>query len=866
MKNAENLVKDIKISKTPKDKTYQKFGMAPAIQERMINEAMLKAVSENKDIIRFPTPETASIIQWKKKASGTFDINNYSKKEQKILSKYEQYPETLKNLTGQEPRIVRDPNGNSWYEIDIPQGFKTGDVEIMAYQEGGSINTFRGSIYDQPIGTSRRMLKRRGGSIDSYNEDLPIYQSGAEILPEWMMNSLNSINPILPVKNTFGSMKKNVIDPVTKPLYDEQYIVKPGDNLHKIANKYKISVDDIIAVNKFDDPSLIRPNDKIRIPYIEPDAPNKTSNNSIYKVKSGDTLSEIAQANNTTVSEIVRLNKIQDKDTINVGQTIKLPEPKYKVVPDIKLSSKVYKNIDEIEKRRKEINSYTKEYKIHDGFNIVNNSVDSENFRTITMPDNERIAVEVQAIERPNDYYMVVDKTTNMLRVYKGANLVYETETILGERRSDAMTNAVAKDINGDGIITNADKVKGKFVTDWSLGNKSTGAGVFTVSSVNKTSEYDGAPSITLANENGQDISTSIHLGTTWRESKLGNKFTGDNRMSNGCINCTRGALEILSSMNFPKGTKVYILPEEPGNRYEYVDGQVAMRSSAKSRKNALSYDKEVTDEYGNKKIISVENKRGIAYNQNTLKYEPIKIEFDKKSFEKEVYQTFDFNDEEEYERVVVPYIKALENNKQKIMKVMQVSSDAYNQIAKVSFGILGNESNFGDTHSLPGNAVRGVRKWWNPEDNSGPDYIAESDWSKTSNDRSIGLTQFRWIWVEKDAEQGGDLKERLADLGIKSNLDFMDPTKAAIATTAVLAYYYNNRKVDDIMNDLPKHYAGVTENDPNRLLYTKNVKKNAKYLKIYQKSRLQRGGEVKSFNYQQPFIGATYTLPYDIF
>lgn len=57
-----------------------------------------------------------------------------------------------------------------------------------------------------------------------------------------------------------------------------------------------------------------------------------------YTVKSGDTLSEIAQKNNTTVEELVRINNIEDKNIINVGQKIKLedyvPEVEPVVVPE----------------------------------------------------------------------------------------------------------------------------------------------------------------------------------------------------------------------------------------------------------------------------------------------------------------------------------------------------------------------------------------------------------------------------------------------------------------------------------------------------------------------------------------------------
>ena len=44
-----------------------------------------------------------------------------------------------------------------------------------------------------------------------------------------------------------------------------------------------------------------------------------------YTIKPGDTLSKIAQANGTTVSELASLNGISNPNLIYAGNTIKLP-------------------------------------------------------------------------------------------------------------------------------------------------------------------------------------------------------------------------------------------------------------------------------------------------------------------------------------------------------------------------------------------------------------------------------------------------------------------------------------------------------------------------------------------------------------
>lgn len=46
----------------------------------------------------------------------------------------------------------------------------------------------------------------------------------------------------------------------------------------------------------------------------------------IYTVKSGDTLSKIAQKHNTTVAAIAKLNNIRNINIISVGQKLEIPD------------------------------------------------------------------------------------------------------------------------------------------------------------------------------------------------------------------------------------------------------------------------------------------------------------------------------------------------------------------------------------------------------------------------------------------------------------------------------------------------------------------------------------------------------------
>lgn len=98
------------------------------------------------------------------------------------------------------------------------------------------------------------------------------------------------------------------------------YTVKSGDTLSEIATKYKTTVAKLQKLNNIKNANRIYVGQKITIKK----ASTVSKSVSTYKVKSGDTLSKIAANHNTTVAKLVKLNKIKDPDKIYVGQKIKL--------------------------------------------------------------------------------------------------------------------------------------------------------------------------------------------------------------------------------------------------------------------------------------------------------------------------------------------------------------------------------------------------------------------------------------------------------------------------------------------------------------------------------------------------------------
>ena len=126
--------------------------------------------------------------------------------------------------------------------------------------------------------------------------------------------------------------------------------VLSGDTLSAIAKKNNVSLDELVRFNNIKDQDNIKVGQTLKIPdkpskepkpkqknqesvrtekakkSTEPTKPTKPKSKTSkdYTIKSGDTLSQIAKKNNTTVDKLASLNDIKDAQKIYVGTKIKL--------------------------------------------------------------------------------------------------------------------------------------------------------------------------------------------------------------------------------------------------------------------------------------------------------------------------------------------------------------------------------------------------------------------------------------------------------------------------------------------------------------------------------------------------------------
>ncbi len=104
------------------------------------------------------------------------------------------------------------------------------------------------------------------------------------------------------------------------PVSGQIYVVQPGDTLFAIAQRFDVTVDMIVRVNDIPDPSQIFPGQRLVIPTPAPPEDYEE-----YIVQPGDTVWNIARRFGTTIQAIARANNLDDPSRIDVGQVLRIP-------------------------------------------------------------------------------------------------------------------------------------------------------------------------------------------------------------------------------------------------------------------------------------------------------------------------------------------------------------------------------------------------------------------------------------------------------------------------------------------------------------------------------------------------------------
>lgn len=128
------------------------------------------------------------------------------------------------------------------------------------------------------------------------------------------VNELKELNNLTSNNLSIGQVLK-IPGEIEEEITSGTYVVKSGDTLYSIANKFNTTVSELKSLNNLTSNTLSI-GQNLKIP---------TSENYInYTVKSEDSLYSISRKYNTTVDEIKNLNNLTS-NLLSIGQILKIP-------------------------------------------------------------------------------------------------------------------------------------------------------------------------------------------------------------------------------------------------------------------------------------------------------------------------------------------------------------------------------------------------------------------------------------------------------------------------------------------------------------------------------------------------------------
>jgi LysM repeat protein/GH25 family lysozyme M1 (1,4-beta-N-acetylmuramidase) len=139
-----------------------------------------------------------------------------------------------------------------------------------------------------------------------------------------------------PSNMNFDNSRLNTSQPISRPIDSNivgssksttstgTYKIQSGDSLSKIASMFNTSVSSLVQLNVITNKNLIRVGQVLRVNGASTSSILASISANTYIVKSGDSLSVIAKRYGTTVSVLASINSIKNVNVLHIGQVLKL--------------------------------------------------------------------------------------------------------------------------------------------------------------------------------------------------------------------------------------------------------------------------------------------------------------------------------------------------------------------------------------------------------------------------------------------------------------------------------------------------------------------------------------------------------------
>ena len=189
------------------------------------------------------------------------------------------------------------------------------------------------------------IAKKYGVSVDSIKK------------LNYMNSNQLTIGQVLRIPEMYYSQEE-----MNVPSY-ENYVVKRGDTLYSISQKYGVSVDTIMEDNGLQN-MVLQIGQNLKIRNVNPVVlecfgdeyiPDVEETYISYTVKKGDNLYSIARQYDTSVSDLIRINNLSGS-ALSIGQILKIPSVENTYIVQkgdtlYNISKKFQTTVDEIKKK-----------------------------------------------------------------------------------------------------------------------------------------------------------------------------------------------------------------------------------------------------------------------------------------------------------------------------------------------------------------------------------------------------------------------------------------------------------------------------------------------------------------------------------
>ena len=218
-------------------------------------------------------------------------------------------PEEEKEEVNDEYKLYTIKSGDSLYKIASANNITV--KELMDYNNLTSTNLQIGQTLLIPIIKEEEILDEYINYTVQSGDSLYSIARKFNTTVSELRNFNDLKTDLLSIGQVLRIPIKDVESDTETSSYIE-YIVKSGDSLYAIANKYDTSVNELKEYNNLSS-NLLNIGQIIRIPI--------TTSEVIYVVQSGDTLYSIANKFNTSVNSIKNKNNLTN-NLLNVGQKL----------------------------------------------------------------------------------------------------------------------------------------------------------------------------------------------------------------------------------------------------------------------------------------------------------------------------------------------------------------------------------------------------------------------------------------------------------------------------------------------------------------------------------------------------------------